>query len=341
MPAWPGLLVAGAIAGLAWIAASALQRGPGPIPALPASPMVLAIILGLVLAGPTGRRPHWAQGLAVARGILLKTAVALIGLRLSLGEVWSLGSQALPMVLIAISVGLGFSLALYRLLGTPVRLAGLLAVGTAICGASAIAALAPAIRASHAETCYAIACIALFGLVATLAYPLLLPLWLSDPAQVGLVMGSAIHDTAQVTAAASAHEQIRGVSGTLDAATVTKLLRNSAMILVIPLAAWMIVGRQSGQRPPFPRFILAFVALAGVRSLIDGAGFGDASSWQAIVEVASGTSQFLFAMAMAALAMAIRLRDLKPLGWRPALGAAVTATAMLVATIMIVLTLRA
>jgi uncharacterized integral membrane protein (TIGR00698 family) len=322
-------LVAGAIAGVAGIAASALQRGPGPIPALPASAMVLAIILGLVLAGPAGRRPHWEPGLAVARGLLLKTAVALIGLRLSLGEVWSLGSQALPLVLISIALGLGLSLLLYRLLATPVRLAGLLAVGTAICGASAIAALAPAIRATPSETCYAIACVALIGLVATLTYPLLLPLWLSDPTQIGLVLGGAIHDTAQVTAAASAHQQIWGLSGTLDAATVTKLLRNTAMLVVIPAAAWMIAGRKPGQRVPFPRFILAFVALAGLRSLIDGAGLGEAPAWQAIVSIATQSSQFLFAMAMASLAMAIRPRDLKPLGWRPALGAAGVAVAML------------
>jgi uncharacterized integral membrane protein (TIGR00698 family) len=329
--------VAGAIAGLAWIAASWLQQGPGPLPALPASAMVLAIVLGLILAGPAARRPHWEPGLAVARGILLKTAVALIGLRLSLGEVWSLGSQALPLVLIAIALGLGISLFLYRLLATPVRLAGLLAVGTAICGASAIAALAPAIRASHAETCYAIACVALIGLFATLAYPLLLPLWLSDPVQIGLVMGSAIHDTAQVTAAASAHEQIWGLGGTLDAATVTKLLRNTTMIVVIPAAAWMIAGRNPGQRVPFPRFILAFVALAGLRSLIDGAGLGDAPGWQAIVSIAASTSQLLFAMAMASLAMTIRPRDLKPLGWRPAMGAAVVAVAMLAAGLVGVL----
>ncbi|MFW5816345.1 MAG: YeiH family protein [Wenzhouxiangella sp.] len=321
--------MAAAIAGLGWAAAALLQRGPGPLPSLPASPMVVAIALGLALAGQAGQKSHWDPGLNLARGLLLKSAVVLIGLRLSLGELWLLGGQALPLIVIAIAVGLAVSLALYRLLATPVRLAGLLAVGTAICGASAIAALAPAIRASHAETCYAIACIALFGLVATLAYPLLLPLWLSDPARVGLVIGSAIHDTAQVTAAASAHEQIWTVSGTLDAATVTKLLRNTAMIVVIPGAAWLIVGRQPGQRVPFPRFVLAFLALAGLGSLVDALGAGDAALWQAALRGADGISQFLFAMAMAALAMAIRLRDLRALGWRPALAAGVAAVAML------------
>lgn len=329
---WPGLMVAAAIAALGWTAAAILQRGPGPVPSLPASPMVLAIVLGLALAGPAGRNPTWHPGLGIARGILLKTAVALIGLRLSLGEVWSLGGQALPLVLIAITVGLAASVALYRLLSTPARLAGLLAVGTAICGASAIAALAPAIRASHAETCYAIACIALFGLVATLAYPMLLPLWLSDPTQVGLVIGSAIHDTAQVTAAATAHQQIWAVSGTLDAATVTKLLRNTAMIVVIPVAAWLIVGRQPGQRVQFPRFIFAFLALAGLRSLVDFLGAGDAPLWQTALRAADEISQFLFAMAMASLAMAIRPRDLKPLGWRPALAAGAAAMTMLAAS---------
>lgn len=318
------------IAGIAWIMAVLLQRSPGP--GLPASPMVLAILLGLALTRPSERRPHWQPGLAIARGILLKTAVALIGLRLSLGEVWTLGAQALPMVLIAIATGLCVSLLLYRALAAPTRLAGLLAVGTSICGASAIAALAPAIRASPAEVCYAIACIALFGLIATMAYPLLLPLWLDDPARVGLVMGSAIHDTAQVMAAASAHQQIWAVDGTLDAATVSKLLRNTAMVVVIPVTAWMIAGRQTGRRVAIPYFIAAFLALAAVRSLVDAAGLGETVAWQVTLSTADAVSQFLFAMAMAAMALAMRPRDLIPLGWVPALVAAVVAAVMLAVT---------
>ena len=329
---WTGLSVGAAIAGLAWSVAALLRFGPGPLPALPVSPMVLAIFFGVGLAGMVARYPRCEPGLALAHGLLLKTAVALIGLRLSLGEVWTMGGQALPLVVLAITTALLVSLILYYLLATGARLAGLLTVGTAICGASAIAALAPAIRASPAEVCYAIACIALFGLIATVAYPLILPLWLDDPALIGLVMGSAIHDTAQVMAAASAHQQIWAVDGTLETATVSKLLRNTAMVVVIPAAAWIIAGRNSGQRVTIPYFIAAFLALAAVRSLADTTGLGETNAWQVILTTTNAISQFLFAMAMAALALTIRPRDLVPLGWRPALVAALVAAGMLAVT---------
>ncbi len=328
-PAISGLLVVLLLATVAWLAAAWLNRGLGPLPPLPSSPMVIAIGLGLALSPLSARRPGLEPGLAVARGVLLKTAVVLIGLRLSIADLWALGGQALPLVAITVITGLVLVLGLLRLLKVERRLSGLLAAGTAVCGASAIAALAPAVRARSNETCYALACIALIGLIATVAYPLLLPRWLDDPTLVGLVLGSAVHDTAQVTAAASMHQQLWQVDGTLDAATVTKLLRNMSLIFVIPLLAWLLADRGRLQSAPFPLFILAFIGLAGVRTLIDASSFGDEPLWHSVLLGLHHLSQLLFAMAMAALALGIRPRDLQSLGWRPALVALAAASGML------------
>lgn len=329
-----GLLICATLAAGAWILVDLLKRLPEPLSALPASPMVVAILAGLALAGVATRRPAWQPGLDMARGILLKTAVALIGLRLSLVELGALGGQALPLVLVVVLTGLALTFWLVHAAGGNRHLAGLLGVGTAICGASAIAALTPALKARPEETAYAVACVALVGLLATLFYPFLLPPLLADPTAVGLVMGAAIHDTAQVTAAAAAHEQLWQQDGTINAATVTKLIRNFSMVLVIPAMAWLLSEPGSGPRyVPIPLFIVAFVALSVVRSIGDAWLGAQTPAWQALITAMGSVSQFLFAMAMAAIAMGIRFRQLRVLGWKPAAAALLAALAILITAV--------
>ncbi len=323
----PGLGVVAAIAGVATLLATLIGVGA---PAVPISPMLLAIATGLVLAGLSARRPAWTPGLDFARGPLLKIAVALIGLRLSLGELGHLGWQALPLVLVAVLFGLVFTLGLMRVVGVHWRLAALLAVGTSICGASAIAATAPGLKANSTEVCYAVACIALIGLAATVIYPPLLAWLLDSPEQIGLVLGVAIHDTAQVTAAAALAEQAWAADGTLNAAVVAKLLRNSSMLVVIPALVWLVARHQgAGGRVPVPLFILAFIGLSLIRSLGDTWLGSDQAAWQAVIRSAGHFSLFAFAMAMAALAMAIRPAELRQLGLKPALAAVLAAAALL------------
>ena len=326
----PGLGISALVAALAWMLVDLIQHLPGPMGALPASPMVLAILAGLCLAGVAAHRPEWRPGLDLSRGILLKTAVALIGLRLSLVELGLLGGRALPLVVLVVLTGLVLTYVLVRSAGGNRHLAGLLCVGTAICGASAIAALAPALKARPEETAYAIACVAVVGLLATLFYPFILPPLLTDPVAVGLVMGAAIHDTAQVTAAAAAYEQLWQLDGTLNAATVTKLIRNFSMVLIIPMVAWMLSEPGAGPRyVPIPLFIVAFLVLSAVRSLGDAGLGADHAGWQTLIHWLGQLSQFLFAMAMTAIAMGIRLKQLKVLGWKPAAAALLAALASL------------
>lgn len=324
-----GLLASAGVA----LAASAVPllsaAAPGRLAGLPISPILVAILLGLALAGTARRHATWAPGLALAAGPMLKLAVMLIGLRLSLGQVGSLGLQAVPLVLGALVTGLGLAWLLGRAFGLGSKFTALLAVGSAICGASAIAATAPALRARPEETAYALACVALFGLAATIAYPWLLDACFEEGLQVGLVLGAAIHDTSQVTAAALLFEQTFDTTGVVAAATVTKLLRNLCMLAVIPAVVWWALQGDASDRtrPAFPLFIVGFLALAATRSggdlLFDGS-----DAWRVLLDAAATASAFLFAMAMAAIGMGIRLSALRALGSRPALVALLTALGM-------------
>lgn len=315
----PGLLVAG---GLAALAIGVLSWTP--IASLPISPMLAAILGGLLLAPLAARRPDWEPGLDMARGLILKSSVVLLGLSLSLSDLGRLGLLALPLVALALVVGLFLTLALARALGANRPLAALLAAGTAICGASAIAATAPAVSARQPDVAYAIACIALFGLLGTLFYPWVLTYWINDAELLGLLLGAIIHDTAQVTAAASLAEQAGIGEGCLEAATTSKLIRNACLVVAVPLLAWL--GRDPGQTAAiglarFPLFILLFLLMALLRSLGDAWLGPDQARWVALIESVRPLSQFGFAMAMAALAMAIRPCQLTSMGLGPATAA--------------------
>ncbi|MCP1728187.1 putative integral membrane protein (TIGR00698 family) [Natronospira proteinivora] len=324
----PGLIPLLLIALVAFLLPWLQGLGPDALQRLPLSPILLGILMGMALGGVAQRRPDWGPGITLAAGPWLKFAVVLIGLRLSLGELASTGWMALPLVIGVIVTGLLAALLIGRALGIGARLTALLGVGTAICGASAIGATAPAIGARREETAYAVACVAVFGLAATLFYPPLLHWLLGDGHAAGLVLGGAIHDTAQVMGAAALYEQIWPGGGALEAATVSKLMRNAAMLAVIPLVVMMVGAGGSGARriPRFPLFILGFLAMAGLRSL------GDTSvpatwqpGWETLIEAGTQLSQFLFAMAMAALGMGVRPSILRQLGWRPAVLALLTA----------------
>ncbi len=327
----PGLIIAIAVALGAWFVVLALGLLPGWVGRLPLSTMLLAVLTGLALAPIAINKPLWSPGLDFARGPILKFAVVLIGLRLSLTDLGQLGLQALPLVVIAVVAGLALTMALVRLAGGHWRLSMLLAVGTAICGASAVAATAPGLRARQEETCYAVACVALIGLMASVVYPPLLSALLGDAQAIGLVMGVAIHDTAQVTAAATIHEQVYATDGTLNAAMVAKLMRNATMLLVIP-ALITVAARQSATgsvRVPFPLFIVGFILACAARTLGD-VWFGtDQVLWTTLISLAGQVSLFGFAMAMAALAMSIRFNELKQLGLKPAIAALTSALAIL------------
>jgi uncharacterized integral membrane protein (TIGR00698 family) len=327
---FPGLLIALGIAVGAWLVVWLVGMLPPPVGSLPLSMMLVAILAGLALAGPANRRPAWTPGLDLARGPILKIAVALIGLRLSLADLGSLGAQAFPLVVLVLLVGLGLTLLLARMAGTAPRLGILLAAGTSICGASAIAATAPGLKAKSDEVCYAIACIALIGLTATVVYPWALNHLFDSPEQIGFVMGVAIHDTAQVTAAAALHEQAWQSEGTLVAATVAKLMRNAFMLVMIPGLVWFYSRRHEAgsAKVKLPLFIVAFILLSGVRSGVDALLGADHAVWNGFLEVIAQISMFAFAMAMAALATTVQPSELKAHGWKPAAAAVMSAAVM-------------
>src|SRR5699024_8887605 len=131
-----------------------------------------------------------------------------LGLRLSLMEALKLGAFGIPLIVACISVGLFVTLFLANKMNQSMRLATLIASGTSICGVTAIMATSPVIKAKENEISYAVANITIFGLTGMLLYPFLAHLLFAEDAiKAGLFLGTAIHDTAQVTGAALIYDQ--------------------------------------------------------------------------------------------------------------------------------------
>ena len=206
----------------------------------PISPILAAILLGLLIRNAIGLPNVYEAGLQLALKRVLRFGVALLGIRLSLYAAGSIGLVALPIVTVCIVTALLFVTRIGRVFGLPARLSTLIAVGTAICGNTAIVAMAPVIQAEDDEVSYAVGCVTLFGLLALIFYPFLSHgLFAGDAHLAGLFLGTAIHDTAQVAGAGLVYLVQYGTPDALDSATVTKLIRNMFMLVVIPVMAYL------------------------------------------------------------------------------------------------------
>lgn len=313
-PLVPGLLVTLGIAGLATLVAplSAQTRIIGPA--------VLAILAGIALRAVVGLPRALAPGVRFSSKRVLQTAIVLLGTGLSLAQVWSTGRASLVVLLGTLVAGLLTMLALGRMLGVDRTLTRLIGVGTAICGASAIGALAPVLEADQAAVAYAISTIFLFNIVAVLIFPLIGHALALSQHGFGLWAGTAVNDTSSVVAASAGYGD-----AALAYAVVVKLTR-TVMIIPITLAFALIAahersraeGTVRGRLQGFPLFILWFL----LASALNSAGiFGPLTGLPLLrglgAHPLSAIGQFLIAMALAAVGLSADLRAMLHTGWRP------------------------
>ena len=159
----PGILLCAALAAPCYAAGLALPVVGGP---------VFGILLGMCIALAWRKRPQaLAKGVQFTSKKILQDAVILLGFGLNLGQIAQVGLQSLPVILSTIGTSLVVGYAGYRLLDMPGKTATLIAVGSSICGGSAIAATAPVIKAKDEEVAQSISVNFLFNVVAALIFP--------------------------------------------------------------------------------------------------------------------------------------------------------------------------
>jgi uncharacterized integral membrane protein (TIGR00698 family) len=282
--------------------------------------VTVAILIGIVVATVAGTRMRLlVPGLAFASQRILRLGIILLGARLSLGEIARIGLPATGLIAVTMAASFAIVLLVARLLRIDGRLAILIAVGSAVCGNTAIVATAPVIGARARDVAYAVATITLFGTLAVFLYPALGRALVLPQTTFGLWAGVAVHDTSQVIATSAAYG-----AQALDVATVVKLIRNALMapLLFLVAAGWAaraseaVGSARRGMRRAVPLFVLGFLALAALRTV----GALDAQQATAL----DGIARTLILVALAAVGMSIHVGELRETSWRPlAIGFAV------------------
>ncbi len=298
------------------------------LPKSPISAIMMAIILGIIVRNTITLPASFQPGIRFGLVRILRLGIVLLGIRLSLGEVGAIGLQSLPVIIGAVVSALLIVTYLSRKLGLSGKLGTLLAVGTSICGATAIVATAPTIAAKDDEVAYAVACVTLFGVVAMLVYPFAAN-WMfsADTFKAGLFMGTSVHETAQVAGAGLVYQQYYGSPQALDVATVTKLVRNLGMLVIIPLMS-ILYHRSSteGTEAPkwwtmIPLFVVGFACMSLIRTVGDmgdlAFGFLPPEQWKEIVSVVKEIAEICLAIAMAAVGLGTSIRGLASIGLKP------------------------
>jgi uncharacterized integral membrane protein (TIGR00698 family) len=302
----------------------------------PVSPVMLAILLGLIISAVVPMPQVLKPGLSFSVKKVLRLGIILLGIRLTIFDVFRLGIYGIPIVVTCIVGALFFTTRINKWLKLPERLGALIAAGTSICGVSAIVATGPAIDAEEEEVAYAVAVITIFGLLATLVYPYVANvIFAGNALKVGLFLGTSIHDTSQVVGAAKVYADVFSAPLALDVATVTKLVRNVFMAAVIPFMAYYyarkvqdqgeFAGKGTNPLKLLPLFVLGFLAMATLRSIGDamikagGGAFGlwDAEAWTAIYSTITSWAGYLLVVALAAVGLSTNFRSFKGLGVKP------------------------
>ncbi|WP_245850689.1 YeiH family protein [Paenibacillus herberti] len=283
-------------------------------------PLVLAILLGMAYRELMGGVPLGAAaGITFSSRQLLRLGIILLGMRLNLMDIIKAGPQVLLLDAIHIAVTIPFVYWVSKRLGADRNLGMLTACGTAICGAAAVAALSPQLKARQEETAVAAAVVAILGTIFTITYTLLYPVLKLGAVGYGAWAGSTLHEVAHVLAAAAPMGR-----EALDMAVLVKLARVAMLVPVaLLLGVWVQrsarnsaaehtaspakAGTRSGKEPiPVPWFIFGFLAMSGVNTL----GIIPPSVADAMVVAA----YLLIAMAMAGLGLGVDFRVFRRLG---------------------------
>jgi uncharacterized integral membrane protein (TIGR00698 family) len=332
----PSLLPGLALTALCAAAAEVIHRAPFPPFTVgiddrhPVDAILIAITLGMLLRNLL-TLPRWlGPGIKYSVVDLLPLAIVLLGVKLDFFDVLRISGTALAINVTCVAAAVALTIALCRWLGVGQKLGILIAVGTGICGGTAIAVTAPLIEADDNDTAFAVTTITLFGLLAIVAFPVVGAALHLPQQEFGVWAGTSIHATPQVMAAGFAYGRTAG-----EVAVVVKLVR---VLLLAPLAVgigiWYARQKRRQQRahvaPPtrlatlFPPFILGFVimALANTMHLLPDftLHLEKSAFWQEgplrvdLARLVTTVSSFLVTVSMAGVGLGVDVRALARAG---------------------------
>ena len=278
------------------------------------SMLLFALLLGLALHF-LSEDQRCAAGIQFASSTVLRIGVALLGLRLTIDHVVTLGWQTVLALMVSVGLTIGLGLLLARLFKVGSNLGVLIGGATAICGASAalaIASVLPKSASLERDTALTVVGVTTLSTMAMVVYPIITQ-WLGfDSVMAGQFIGATIHDVAQVVGAGYSLSQSAG-----DAATITKLMRVAFLMPVLVVISLVVrahmaksIGAERTVKTPLlPWFAVVFLVLM----LINSTGWVPSL----IQSAASDVSQAFLVLAIAGVGLKTSLQEVTQLGWRP------------------------
>lgn len=295
--------------------------------------VVIALVIGMLLH-PFALAARFEPGMTFCVKKLLRWAIALLGLRIALGDIIALGPGTALLVVVSMAATIASGFLFARLLGRQTGTGALAGVATAVCGASAALATAtvvPDYRDKAADVAFTVIAMNALSTLAMLAYPLIC-VWLGlSPLQTGVMLGATIHDVAQVVGAGQSVSDEAA-----NAAVIVKLFRVFLLLPAVLVVGWCLVrGSSQADGPkakvPVPVFAIVFLMLCLLNSLLV-AQPALAGVYEPVRFILLEASRWGLLIAIAALGLGTSMAAMARLGWRHI--ALVTGTSLVILVVV-------
>jgi uncharacterized integral membrane protein (TIGR00698 family) len=293
--------------------------------------VVIALVIGMLLH-PLANTARFEPGMTFCVKKLLRWAIALLGLRVALGDIIALGLSTALLVIVAMAATITSGFVMARWLGRDTGTGALAGVATAVCGASAALATAsvlPDYRGKAADVAFTVIAMNVLSTLAMLAYPLIC-LWLGfSPTQTGIMLGATIHDVAQVVGAGQSVSDEAA-----NAAIIVKLFRVFMLLPAVLVVGWWMLregAHAENAKVPVPVFAIVFLCLCLLNSVLATQG-SLAGTYLPIRDALLEASRWGLLIAIAALGLGTSMAAMARLGWRHLL--LVTTTSLVILCIV-------
>nr|WP_246439653.1 putative sulfate exporter family transporter [Bacillus benzoevorans] len=283
-------------------------------------PMASAIILAILYRQFVGYPESLRAGIQFSSKALLRCAIILYGLKLNMNVILSQGLGLLMRDMIVITFAILTTLWLGKKLKADASLTLLLGVGTGVCGAAAIAAVSPILKAKEEDTALGVGIIALVGTIFSIIYTILQPLLPLSASEYGIWSGLSLHELA--------HAALAGAAAGPDGLTFALLAKLGRVLLLVPLCLFLVYWMKRKEttatesaKIEFPWFLIGFIAM----SLFGSYVLGDAIPVsESVSDGISSLTAFLLTSAMVGLGLNVSLSSLRTKAARPLIAMAIT-----------------
>jgi len=308
-----------------------------PVAKLGISPLVVGIVIGIFYANTLHNHfpPSWESGIVFSGKKILRFAIVFYGFRITFQQIGEVGMQGFMVSLLVLSstmlIGIWLGTKMFKMdRDTSI----LTAAGASVCGAAAVLATEPVLKAEEHKTAVAVSMVVLFGTISMFLYPVLYSTIIEpatgflhmDPKTFGIYVGGTIHEVAQVVAVpASVPGAPVDMANTAVIVKMTRVIMIAPMLIVLGLILSYLAKKEGGEggklKLVIPWFAVYFVGMAGVNSLIHNYTMAAPAETADMITYIIGNinivDTFLLTMAMTALGMGTRFAKFKGLGLAP------------------------